>query len=167
MPIRNQNFILDRSRPGIRTTATGIISQQGTSGNWATVGQRRGGRHLQRQQEKKCRRVEVQVGALNVGTMTDKGRELANMMERRKVCSGDQVERNIGGGFKLFYYGVDGKRNGVEVILKEEYSKSVVEVKRVFDRVRNMKLEDEGVMINVISAYAPQVGCEIEEYGGM
>ncbi|KAI5097526.1 hypothetical protein C0J45_12835 [Silurus meridionalis] len=29
----------------------------------------------------------------------------------------------------------------------------------------NVKLEVEGVMINVISAYAPQVGCEMEEKG--
>ncbi|KAI5095122.1 hypothetical protein C0J45_15197 [Silurus meridionalis] len=68
--------------------------------------------------------------------------------------------RNIGGVFKLFYHGVDGKRNGVGVILKEEYSKCVVEVKRVSDRVMYVKLEVEGMMINVISAYAPQVGCE-------
>ncbi|KAF7702422.1 hypothetical protein HF521_001705 [Silurus meridionalis] len=71
--------------------------------------------------------------------------------------------RNIGGGFKQFHYGVDGKRNGVGVILKEEYSDSLVEVKRVSDRVMNVKLEVEGMMINVISAYAPQVGCEMEE----
>ncbi|KAI5090992.1 hypothetical protein C0J45_18198 [Silurus meridionalis] len=43
--------------------------------------------------------------------------------------------RNIGGGFKFFpINGVDGKRNGVGMILKEEFSKSVVEVKRVSDR---------------------------------
>ncbi|KAI5090388.1 hypothetical protein C0J45_19249 [Silurus meridionalis] len=65
--------------------------------------------------------------------------------------------------FKLFYHGVAGKRNGVGVILKEEYSKSVVEVKRVSDRVMNVKLEVEGVIINIISAYAPQVGCEMEK----
>ncbi|KAF7696112.1 hypothetical protein C0J45_14382 [Silurus meridionalis] len=59
--------------------------------------------------------------------------------------------RNIGGGFKLFYHGVDGKRNGVGVILKEEFSKSVVEVKRVSERVISVKLEVEGVIINVIS----------------
>ncbi|KAI5109468.1 hypothetical protein C0J45_0865 [Silurus meridionalis] len=70
---------------------------------------------------------------------------------------------NIGGGLKLFYHGVDGKRNGVGVILKEEYSKSVVEVKRVSDRVINVKLEVKGMMINVISAFSPQVGCEMEE----
>ncbi|KAI5614476.1 hypothetical protein C0J50_9063 [Silurus asotus] len=67
------------------------------------------------------------------------------------------------GGFKLFYYGVDGKRNGVGVILKEEYSKSLVKVKRVSDRVLIVKVEVEGKMINVISAYAPQVGCEMVE----
>ncbi|KAI5627379.1 hypothetical protein C0J50_13071 [Silurus asotus] len=78
--------------------------------------------------------------------------------------TGDQVEtRNIGGGFKLLYHGVDGKRNGVGVILKKEYSKCVEEVKRVSDRVMNMKLEVEGLMINVISAYASQVSCEMEK----
>ncbi|KAI5629718.1 hypothetical protein C0J50_2219 [Silurus asotus] len=53
--------------------------------------------------------------------------------------------------------------DGVGVILKEEYSKSVVEVKRVSKRVKNVKLKVKEVMINVISAYAPQVGCEMEE----
>ncbi|KAI5099129.1 hypothetical protein C0J45_11268 [Silurus meridionalis] len=88
-----------------------------------------------------------------------------------EICYDDHIEtiwngskaRNIGGRFKLFYHGVDGKRNGVGVILKEEYSKSVVEVKRVSDRVMNVKLEVEGMMIKVFSAYAPQVGCEMKE----
>ncbi|KAF7694127.1 hypothetical protein C0J45_16005 [Silurus meridionalis] len=175
MRVTIKKFIPDRSRPGLTTTATGIVSQQITGGNWATVGRRRrrrGGRRVQRWQGKEmCRRVEVRVGTLNVGTMTDKGIEIADMMERRKVdmlCvqetkwNGSKA-RNFGGGFKLFYYGVDGKRNGVGVILKEEYCKSVVEVKRVSDRVMNVKLEVEGILIYVISAYAPQVGCEIEE----
>ncbi|KAI5612991.1 hypothetical protein C0J50_4233, partial [Silurus asotus] len=102
--------------------------------------------------------------------MTDKGREIDDMMERRKVdmlCVQEtkwkgSKARNIGSGFKLFYYCVNGRRNGVVVILKEEYSKSVVKVKRVSDRVMIVKVEVEG-MINVISAYAPQVGCEMEE----
>ncbi|KAF7692565.1 hypothetical protein C0J45_17229 [Silurus meridionalis] len=103
--------------------------------------------------------------------MTGKGREVADMMERRKVdmlCVQETKWRwskagNIGGGFKLFFRRVDEKINGVGVILKEENSKSVVEVKRVSDGVINVKLEVEGVMINVISAYAPQVGCEMKE----
>ncbi|KAK3516728.1 hypothetical protein QTP70_022518 [Hemibagrus guttatus] len=31
------------------------------------------------------------------------------------------------------------------------------------DRVMSLKLEIEGVMLNVVSGYAPQVGCELEE----
>ncbi|KAK3508165.1 hypothetical protein QTP70_015364, partial [Hemibagrus guttatus] len=100
-----------------------------------------------------------------------KGRELADVMERRKVdilCVQEtrwkgSKARSIGAGFKLFYYGVDSKRNGVGVVLKEEFVRNVLEVKRVSDRVMNLKLEIEGVMLNVVSGYAPQVGCELEE----
>ncbi|KAK3561816.1 hypothetical protein QTP86_014395, partial [Hemibagrus guttatus] len=102
---------------------------------------------------------------------TRKGRELADMMERRKVdilCVQetrwkDSKARSIGAGFKLFYYGVDSKRNGVGVVLKEEFVKNVLAVKRVSDRVMSLKLEIEGVMLNIVSGYAPQVGCELEE----
>ncbi|KAK3544152.1 hypothetical protein QTP86_003162, partial [Hemibagrus guttatus] len=100
-----------------------------------------------------------------------KGRELADMMERRKVdilCVQEtrwkgSKARSIGAGFKLFYYGVDSKRNGVGVVLKEEFVRNVLEVKRVSDRVMSLKLEIEGVMLNVVSGYAPQVGRELEE----
>ncbi|KAK3545941.1 hypothetical protein QTP70_016955, partial [Hemibagrus guttatus] len=100
-----------------------------------------------------------------------KGRELADMMERRKVdilCVQEtrwkgSKARSIGAGFKVFYYGVDSKRNGVGVVLKEEFVRNVLEVKRVSDRVMSLKLEIEGVMLNVVSGYAPQVGCELEE----
>ncbi|MCI4379298.1 hypothetical protein PGIGA_G00226350 [Pangasianodon gigas] len=103
--------------------------------------------------------------------MTGKCRELADMMERRKVdilCVQEtrwkgSKARSIGAGFKLFYYGVDSKRNGVGVVLKEEFGRNVLEVKRVSDRVTSLKLEIEGVMLNVVSGYAPQVGCELEE----
>ncbi|KAK3557018.1 hypothetical protein QTP70_022905 [Hemibagrus guttatus] len=46
---------------------------------------------------------------------------------------------------------------------KEEFVRNVLEVKRVSDRVMSLKLEIEGVMLNVVSGYAPQVGCELEE----
>ncbi|KAK3562948.1 hypothetical protein QTP86_011692 [Hemibagrus guttatus] len=132
------------------------LVEKGASGNWATVGRRsRGGRRVRRQREKR----------------KWKGRELADMMERRKVdilCVQEtrwkgSKARSIGAGFKLFYYGVDSKRNGVGVVLKEEFVRNVLEVKRVSDRVMSLKLEIEGVMLNVVSGYAPQVGCELEE----
>ncbi len=115
--------------------------------------------------------MDVRVRTLNVGTITGKGIELADMMEWRKVDILYVQEtkwkrskaRSISGGFKLFYHGVDGKTNNVGVILKEEYVNSVLEVERVSDRMMSVKLEIESVMINVISAYSPQVGCEMEE----
>ncbi|KAK3529902.1 hypothetical protein QTP86_007226 [Hemibagrus guttatus] len=115
------NFIPDRSRPGLTTTAIGAVDLQGAGGNWATVGRRsRGGRRVRRQREKR----------------KGKGRELADMMERRKVdilCVQEtrwkgSKARSIGAGFKLFYYGVDSKRNGVGVVLKEEFVRNVLEV---------------------------------------
>ncbi|KAK3553367.1 hypothetical protein QTP70_003532 [Hemibagrus guttatus] len=160
-------------KPGLTTTAISTVDLQGTGGNWATGGRRsRGGRRVHRQREKrKGKSVGLRIGTLNVGTMTGKGRELADMMERRKVAvlcvqetrwKGSKA-RSIGAGVKLFYYGVDSKRNGVGVVLKEEFVRNVLEVKRVSDRVMSLKLEIEGVMLNVVSGYAPQVGCELEE----
>ncbi|KAK3528491.1 hypothetical protein QTP70_000311 [Hemibagrus guttatus] len=111
----------DRKRPGLTTTAIGAVDLQGAGGNWATVGRRsRGGRRVRRQREKR----------------KGKGRELADMMERRKVdilCVQEtrwkgSKARSIGAGFKLFYYGVDSKRNGVGVVLKEEFVRNVLEV---------------------------------------
>ncbi|KAK3570342.1 hypothetical protein QTP86_017287 [Hemibagrus guttatus] len=154
-------------------TAIGAVDLQGAGGNWATVGRRsRGGRRVHRQREKrKGKSVGLRIGTLNVGTMTGKGKELADMMERRKVdilCVQEtrwkgSKARSIGAGFKLFYYGVDSKRNGVGVVLKEEFVRNVLEVKRLSDRVMSLKLEIERVMLNVVSGYAPQVGCELEE----
>ncbi|KAK3517034.1 hypothetical protein QTP70_032526, partial [Hemibagrus guttatus] len=149
------------------------MTAKGAGGNWTTVGGRsRGGRRVRRQREKrKGKSVGLRIGTLNVGTMTGKGRELADMMERRKVdilCvqktrwKGSKA-RSTGAGFKLFYYGVDSKRNGVGVVLKEEFVRNVLEVKSLSDRVMSLKLEIEGVMLNVVSGYAPQVGCELEE----
>ncbi|KAK3530646.1 hypothetical protein QTP86_030910 [Hemibagrus guttatus] len=161
------------NRPRLTTTAIGAVDLQGAGGNWATVGRRsRGGKRVRRQREKrKGKSVGLRIGTLNVGTMTGKGRELADMMERRKVdilCVQEirwkgSKARSIGARFKLFYYGVDSKRNGVGVVLKEEFVRNVLEVKKVSDRVMSLKLEIEGVMLNVVSGYAPQVGCELEE----
>ncbi|KAK3524375.1 hypothetical protein QTP70_028018, partial [Hemibagrus guttatus] len=114
---------------------------------------------------------EEQLAHISTEELDGKGRELADMMERRKVdilCVQEtrwkgSKARSIGAGFKLFYYGVDSKRNGVGVVLKEEFVRNVLEVKRVSDRVMSLKLEIEGVMLNVVSGYAPQVGCELEE----
>ena len=171
--VSNNMFIPDRSRPGSTTAAIGAV-QQGADGNYATaVGRRkRGGKRVKEKRERGLgKSMEMRIGTLNVGTMTGKGRELADMMERRKLdvlCVQEtkwkgSKARNIGGGYKLYYHGTDGKRNGVGIVLKEKLTENVLEVKRVTDRLMGLKVEVEGVMLNVVCAYAPQVGCEMEE----
>lgn len=58
--------------------------------------------------------------------------------------------RSVGGGFKLSYCGVAGQRHGAGLTLREECVNSVVEVERVSDRIISLKLETEGVILNVV-----------------
>ena len=71
--------------------------------------------------------------------------------------------RNIGGGCKIFYNGADGRKNGIGIVMREELAESVLEVKRVSDRLMAMKLEVNGSILNIVSAYAPQVNNSMEE----
>ena len=169
--------IPDRSRPGLPTTASGV-AQQGTFGNYATAkhsknkSRKRGGRRVKKQREVwKGRRSLVRVSILNIGTMTGRGRELADMMERRNVdilCLQEtkwkgSKARKIGGGCKLFYNGADGRKNGIGIVVRQELFESVLEVKRVSDRLMAMKLEVKGSILNIVSAYAPQVNNSMEK----
>ena len=116
--------IPDWWRPGLPTTASGV-AQQGTCENYATAKQsenksrKRGGRRVKKQRESwKGRCSLIRVGTLNIVTMTGRGRELADMMERRNVdilCLQEtkwkgSKARNIGSGCKIFYNGADGKK---------------------------------------------------------
>ena len=55
------------------------------------------------------------------------------------------------------------KRNGVGIITKKDWLENILEVKRTTDRIMTVKLVFVGGKINVVSAYAPQVGCAREE----
>ena len=79
------------------------------------------------------------------------------MMEQRNVdilClqktkwKGSKV-RNIGGGCELFYNGADGRRNKIGIVVREELVESVLEVKRVSERLMVMKLEAKGFIPRV------------------
>ena len=127
-----------------------------------------GERRKKRNEEKK---IKLRVATLNVGTMTSKGRETADLMERRGVdilrvqetrWKGERA-RYIGGGYKMWYCGSENKKNGVGIILKKDHVDRVVELWRVTDRIICLKMKLDGVKLNVISAYPPQVGCIREE----
>ncbi|XP_042883429.1 craniofacial development protein 2-like [Penaeus japonicus] len=136
-----QNTILDRSGPRIKTAATVGVGQQGSSGKYATVSQPR------------------------------KSREIVDMMERRKLdvlCLQETKwkggkARDLGAGYKLYYHGENGARNGVGVVVRGMHTNGVLEVRRITDRMMSLKLEIDGVLLNVVSAYAPQMGSDREE----
>ncbi|XP_063587803.1 uncharacterized protein LOC134765045 [Penaeus indicus] len=113
----------------------------------------------------------IRIGTLNVGKMTGKSRELVDMIERRKLdilCVQEtrwkgSKARELGAGYKLFYHGEVSGRNGVGVVVEEKHINGVLEVHRMSDRIMSVKLEIEGMVSNIISAYAPQVGCDRED----
>nr|GEZ08065.1 hypothetical protein [Tanacetum cinerariifolium] len=63
-----------------------------------------------------------------------------------------------GNGYKLWYSGSNIARNGVGIILAGRHKDSVVRVTRRGDRIMAISVVIEGETVNVISAYAPQVG---------
>ncbi|KAK3545937.1 hypothetical protein QTP70_016961, partial [Hemibagrus guttatus] len=154
-------------------TATNVRYVKGQDiNNWVNINDKTAEIRLNKYPDRESEHLINGTYYVTILAITDgKGRELADMMQRRKVdilCVQEtrwkgSKARSIGAGFKLFYYGVDSKRNGVGVVLKEEFVRNVLEVKTVSDRVMSLKLEIEGVMLNVVSGYAPQVGCELEE----
>ena len=67
--------------------------------------------------------------------MTGRGRELADLMKQRNadiLClqeakwKGNNA-RNIGCGCKLFYNGANGRKNGIEIVVREELVESQTE----------------------------------------
>ena len=76
----------------------------------------------------------MKLGTLNVGTMTGKGREVADHIERRSVdvlCVQEtwwkgEKARCIGGGYKLWYCVSENKKNGVGIVMKKDLVDRVV-----------------------------------------
>ncbi|KAK3542840.1 hypothetical protein QTP70_004649 [Hemibagrus guttatus] len=106
--------------------------------------------------------------------MTGKGRELADMMERRKVAilcvqetrwKGSKA-RSIGAGFKLFYYGVDSKRNGVGVVLKEEFVRNVLEVGCELEEKERFWSELDEVMESIPTGERVVIGADFNGHVG-
>ena len=120
---------------------------------------------------KKAKKIKLMVATLNVGTMTGKGREVADLMERRRVdilCVQKtrwkrEKARCIGGGYKMWFGESGNQKSGVEILLKTVQVDRVMELWRGTDRKIGLKMEVNGVMLNVISPYAPQVRCIREE----
>jgi hypothetical protein len=78
--------------------------------------------------------------------------------------SGDLIDGSEGegdGGYWLQTYvhrGAIGGRNGVNILIDKSLKDGVVDVRRQGDRIILVYLVVEDVTLNVISAYAQQVG---------
>ena len=64
---------------------------------------------------------------------------------------------------KFFWKGCDSGYAGVGVIVSERWISQVIEVRRVSERIIVLRVAIGKMVINVISAYAPQVNLSMEE----
>ncbi|VDL84114.1 unnamed protein product [Nippostrongylus brasiliensis] len=106
----------------------------------------------------------VRIGTLNVGTLTGKSRERADLMKRNNIqilCLQKtrwKVEKAtvFGEAVKLFCKGDDGKRNGVGIAVSEALKGPVSAVRRINDRIITVRVDVKGGCCTIISVYAPQ-----------
>ncbi|XP_070054765.1 uncharacterized protein [Nicotiana tomentosiformis] len=103
------------------------------------------------------------------GTLTGKSIELAKILQKRRVnIVYVQEIRWVGSRardadrYKLWYLGVQKGKNGVGILVDRELRESVVEVRRVNDRLIIIKLVIGECTLNVVSAYALHVGLDEE-----
>ncbi|KAK3539793.1 hypothetical protein QTP70_013231 [Hemibagrus guttatus] len=95
-------------------------------------------------------------------------------MERRKVdilCVQEtrwkgSKARSIGAGFKLFYYGVDSKRNGVGMVLKEEFVRNVLEVGCELEEKDRFWSELDEVMESIPTGERVVIGADFNGHVG-
>jgi hypothetical protein len=111
--------------------------------------------------------TRIRLVSWNVRSLTGKLRELVDVAIRRRVnilCvqetkwKGQKVKEVEGSGFKLWYTGTTSGRNGVGILIDKSFKDGVVDVRRQGDRIILVRLVIGDLVLNVISAYAPQVG---------
>ena len=126
---------------------------------------------------KRCRQPErLRFASWNVGTMTGNSIEIEKLMSRRRLdilCVQETKWRNTASrarflnyntkAYKLFYYGTQQGKNGIGIILKAELTSGIISINKPSDRLMSIKLVINKEIWNIISPYAPQVGCEQAE----
>ena len=120
--------------------------------------------------------TRIRMASWNIGTMTGKSLEIEEMMLRRRLdvlCVQETKWKNTAcrarfldpktRSHKLFYYGTEQGKNGVGIILKAELTGGIISITKPSDRLISIKLVINKEIWNVISPYAPQIGCEQAE----
>lgn len=102
--------------------------------------------------------------------------ELADLLKRRQVDTAHIQEtkwdgaksREIGDDYKLLYTGTSNKRNDVAIAVAERFRDRIALVERISDRQMAIKRRVGNKARNLVTAYAPQAGCndgEKKDYG--
>ena len=186
-PYRNPGMVLNGQGPGRHPRDApcrnlGMVSSNQGSGRRflsgalhrrpGVVKNEQGSSHLSRRVRRVRKLVEptrIRLGSWNVGSLTGKLRELVDTATRRRVnilCvqetkwKGQKAKEVDNTGFKLWYTGTVANRNGVGVLIDKSLKNGVVGVRRQGDRIILVKLVVGDMVLNVISAYAPQVGLD-------
>jgi hypothetical protein len=106
----------------------------------------------------------IRLDSWNVGSLTDKIRELVDTAIRRHInilCvqetkwTGQKAKEVENTGFKLWYIGKERSRNGVSILIDKRLKNEVVAVRRQWNKIIMIKLIFGDLVLNVISVYAP------------
>ncbi|KAI0507497.1 hypothetical protein KFK09_013622 [Dendrobium nobile] len=111
--------------------------------------------------------TKIRIGTWTIGSLTGKLMELIDNMIHRKLnilCIketkwvGEKAKEIDSLGFKLRYSDRSRTRNGVCVTIDKSLKDNVIKINMIGDRIIVLKIVVDNKIVNIISAYAPQVG---------
>ena len=111
---------------------------------------------------KECRHILPKGNNISISIFYFSSKRQSGKFENLKQ-SGKGVKQGTLEGCNIFYNEADGRKNGIGIVVREEPAESVLEVKRVSDRLMAMKLGVKESILNRVSAYTPQVNNSMEE----
>jgi hypothetical protein len=134
----------------------------------ATVERKNGvGKGVVKMKRKKGKNLRI--GSANVGSMSGRGGEVVDMLKRKKLdfCALQETRwkgsgAQMMGGYKFFWQGGKGGA-GIGFMVADKWVDSVMEVKRVNDRIMVVRVNVGKWILNLVSVYAPQVGRPMDE----
>ena len=104
------------------------------------------------------------MGTWNIGTLEAKTLELTNELSKYRIHVACVQETRWKGKktkgikeYKLCYAGLDGRRNGVGILVSNDILKQLVEVRRYSDRIMLVRIVVGEEIISIVSVYGPQV----------
>ena len=116
----------------------------------------------------------LRVGSANVGSMSTRYAEVVNISAKRRLdfcCLQEtrwrgQSSRCIKGDgviYKCFWKGCKKGTAGVGVLVAEKWINSVIEVRKISERLMVLRVSVGERVLNLLTVYAPQVGRLSEE----